>query len=218
METIAGATGVSRNSVSRALAESAPEPAPGPRPRSPGGGDGAKEEALTPLARPAPREAERQAARRGELAEAPPVICEGASLPLAGALLIMPALAATGLLACVEEVYGRARAAFYGVRALVLAVVFAALVGEARAEGLTRLDPVDGGRLLGLDRAPEVKTLRRRLERLAAAGRADQLMAALARRHVAAHPEATGVFYVDGHVRAYHGGVCNPAKADTRSG
>ncbi|MEW6296075.1 MAG: putative transposase [Candidatus Diapherotrites archaeon] len=202
MDTIAEATGVSRNSVSRALAE-APTGTAGPPPV----GDAAEGAALTPLARPAPRDQERQAARRGELAEAPPVICEGASLPLVGALLVLPALAATGLLACAEEVYGKAKAAFYGVRSLVLAMVFAALVGEARAEGLTRLDPVDVGRLLGLDRAPEVKTLRRRLEHLARAGRADRLMAALARRHVAARPDATGVFYVDGHVRAYHGGA-----------
>ena len=213
MEVIAEATGVSRNSVSRALAEAPTKPEPGAGPPSPGG-DSA--EALTPLARPAPRDEERQAARRGELVEAAPVICEGASLPMAGALLVLPALAATGLLACAEEVYGKERAAFYGVRSLVLAVVFAALVGEARAEGLTRLDPVDVGRLLGLDRAPEVKTLRRRLERLARAGRADALMAALARRHVAAHPEATGVFYVDGHVRAYHGGAEIPKAHVTR--
>jgi len=206
MDAIAAATGVSRNSVSRALAEAPGEAAPEAVPR-------ASEDstaALAPLARPAPRDEERQAARRGELAEAPPVICEGASLPMAGALLVLPALAATGLVAAAEEVYGKARAAFYGVRSLVLAMVFAAVVGEARAEGMTRLGPVDAGRLLGLDRAPEVKTLRRRLERLAQAGRADQLMAALARRHVAANPEATGVFYVDGHVRAYHGGAQLP--------
>lgn|GEM_PF-6386034 len=53
---------------------------------------------IEPLARPADRSAERQAARVGLITEAPPVICEGASLPLAGALVILPALAATGLL------------------------------------------------------------------------------------------------------------------------
>jgi hypothetical protein len=214
MDAIAEATGLSRNSVSRALAGTGPDAAPEAGPTASGNGGGV--ETLRPLARPAPRDEERQAARRGELAEAPPVICEGASLPMAGALLILPGLAATGLLACAEEVYGKAKAAFYGVRSLMLAVVFAALVGEARAEGLTRLDPVDVGRLLGLDRAPEVKTLRRRLERLAGAGRADQLMAALARRHVAARPEAAGVFYVDGHVRAYHGGAELPKAHVTR--
>lgn len=212
MAAIAAATGVSRNSVSRALAEGPPGPAPEPV-RAASQDDAA---ALRALARPSARDDERQAARRGELAEAPPVICEGASLPMAGALLILPTLAATGLVAAAEEVYGKARAAFYGLRSLVLAVVFAAVVGEARAEGLTRLDPVDVGRLLGLDRAPEVKTLRRRLERLAELGRSDRFMTALAARHVATHPEATGVFYVDGHVRAYHGGAEVPKAHVTR--
>jgi hypothetical protein len=209
MEAIARVVGLSRDSVSRALS-GAVAPAP----------ENAQEEAasspLVPLARPEPREEERQAARRGELAEAPPVVCEGASLPLAGALLILPALEATGLLALSEEVFGRARAAFYGLRSLVLSMVFAMLVGEARAEGLTRLDPVDVGRLLGLDRAPEVKTLRRRLQALAAKRRSGELMLALARRHVDKAPEASGIFYVDGHVRAYHGGAELPKAHVTR--
>jgi transposase len=208
MEAIAVALGLSRDSVSRALAERA---GPARRPAPP-----QEEAALVPLARPEPREEERQAARRGELAEAPPLICEGASLPLAGALLILPALEATGLLALSEEVFGRARAAFYGLRSLVLSMVFAMLVGEARAEGMTRLDPVDVGRLLGLDRAPEVKTLRRRLEALAGQRRSGELMLALARRHVEASPEAAGIFYVDGHVRAYHGGAELPKAHVTR--
>ncbi|HEX2064614.1 MAG TPA: helix-turn-helix domain-containing protein [Acidimicrobiales bacterium] len=197
MEAIASAVGVSLNSVSRAL-RATPTPAPvleGTTASAP----------LEPLARPEPRAAERQAARRGELAEAPPRITPGASLPLAGALVILPTLAATGLLDCVAGVYDRARAAFYGLRSLVLTVVFAALVAEPRAEGLTRLDPVALGRLLGLDRAPEVKTLRRRMAALAERRRADRLLAALAARHAAAHPDAMGVLYVDGHVRAYHG-------------
>ncbi|MGI8806308.1 MAG: putative transposase [Acidimicrobiales bacterium] len=41
-------------------------------------------------------------------------------------------------------------------------------------------------------------------------------MVALARRHVDAHPGATGVFYVDGHVRAYHGGAELPKAHVTR--
>lgn len=217
MDAIAAATGVSRNSVSRALAEPAASVLPEPKVAVPvAGGQSDSGSQLVPLARPGPRTEERQAARRGELAEAEPQICEGGSLPLAGALLVLPALAATGLVECFEEVFGEARAAFYGLRSLVLAVVFAVVVGEPRAEGLTRIDPVDAGRLLGLDRAPEVKTLRRRMQKLAVLGRSDRLMMALARRHVAAHPDATGVFYVDGHVRAYHGGAELPKAHVTR--
>ena len=207
MEAIATAVGVSRDSVSRALSATvAPAPA---RPAAP-------PPSLVPLARPEPREEERQAARRGELAEAPPVVCEGASLPLAGALLVLPALEATGLLSLSEQVFGKARAAFYGLRSLVLSMVFAMLVGEPRAEGVTRLDPTDVGRLLGLDRAPEVKTLRRRLEALARQRRSGALMLALARRHVERSEKASGIFYVDGHVRAYHGGAELPKAHVTR--
>ncbi|MGI9030941.1 MAG: putative transposase [Ilumatobacteraceae bacterium] len=193
---VAGRSGVSTDTVRRALA-GAPAPVP---PTQPAGGSG-----LEPLARPADRSAERQAAHAGQLTEAPPVICEGASLPLVGALIILPALAATGLLDAATRLYTTGRAAFYGLRSLVLAIVFACLVGEPRAEGLTRIDPVDVGRLLGLDRAPEVTTMRRRIQGLAVLGRAAELIDALARRHLAAHAEVSGIFYVDGHVRAYHG-------------
>jgi len=47
-----------------------------------------------------------------------------------------------------------------------------ALAGEPRAEGATRVPPAALGRVLGLDRAPEVKTIRRKLGELAAAGKA----------------------------------------------
>lgn len=204
MDDVAAAVGLSRNSVARALAADS-------APRTGGGGDEADTAAvLEPLARPEPRTAEREAARCGVLAEAAPVICEGASLPLVGALVILPALVATGLVEVAEQVYGRARVSFYGLRSLVLSVVFAALLGEPRAEGVTRIDPVDAGRLLGLDRAPEVKTIRRRIEALAREHKADRLLAGLARRHAAAHDEAMGVLYVDGHVRAYHGSADVP--------
>src|SRR5208337_5400584 len=66
-------------------------------------------------------------------------------------------------------------------------------------------DPAAFGRLLGLDRAPEVKTLRRRLTRLAAHHCAEQLGAELARVRVDQRGQLMGFLYVDGHVRAYHG-------------
>ncbi len=200
MEAIATQVGVSLNSVSRAL-----RPVPSPSSPSPSPSASGPATDLVPLARPEPRTTERQLARAGLLAEAPPLITEGSSLPLGGALVILPALAATGLVEVAGAIFTRARAAFYGVRSLVLTVVFSALVGEARAEGLTRIDPADLGRLLGLDRAPEVRTVRRRFEALTAQRRSADLIAALARRHVETNKVAAGVFYVDGHVRAYHG-------------
>ena len=160
---------------------------------------------LVVLAAPVPRTAERVAARFGDLVEAPVVITEGAQLPQAGLLLALPALEATGLLTVAEQVLPPMRKGFYGLRAVLLMGVFMALLREPRAEGATRLRPVDLGRLLGLDRAPEVKTLRRKLAELAGHGRGAQLQAAIAARHATTRPDAVGFLYLDGHVRVYSG-------------
>ena len=168
-------------------------------------GDAAAVAELAVLPLPVPRTAERAAARAGELVEAPVVITEGAHLPQAGLLLALPALEMTGLLKVAEQTFPPMSKGFYGLRATLLMGVFMALLREPRAEGATRLRPADLGRLLGLDRAPEVKTLRRKLTELAGHGRGAQLQAALGRHHAQARPEAVGFLYLDGHVRVYCG-------------
>jgi hypothetical protein len=93
---------------------------------------------------------------------------------------------------------------------MLLEGVLRALAGQPRAEGATRVDPHAFGRILGLDRGPEVKTIRRKITTLAGTGRAEELLAAMAAAHVArldaSDPDLLAVFYVDGHVRAYQGG------------
>src|SRR5664280_524641 len=160
---------------------------------------------LVVLAPPEPRTADRVAARFGDLVEAPVVITEGAQLPLAGLLLALPALEMTGLVKVATETFPPMRKGFYGLRAVLLMGVFLALLREPRAEAATRIRPADLGRLLGLDRAPEVKTLRRKLSELAACGRGALLQAALGRHHATTRPDAVGFLYLDGHVRVYTG-------------
>ncbi len=157
----------------------------------------------TPL--PTPRQAERQAARYGEIIEAAPVFTSGRELPLTGLLLTLPSLAATGFLSIAENVIGQLRNGFYGLRSTLLTLLFLAFIREPRAEGLARVIPHDLGRVLGLDRAPEVGTLRRKLSELSALGIATDLQQAIARHHAREHPDAIGFLYVDGHVRVYHG-------------
>jgi transposase-like protein len=160
---------------------------------------------LVVLAPPEPRTADRVAARFGDLVEAPVVITEGAQLPLAGLLLALPALEMTGLVKVATETFPPMRKGFYGLRAVLLMGVFLALLREPRAEAATRIRPADLGRLLGLDRAPEVKTLRRKLSELAGHGKGAALQAALGRHHATARPDAVGFLYLDGHVRVYTG-------------
>jgi hypothetical protein len=217
---IAAQTGVSTATVRVALGRvsAATEPLPVAEPFedavSTTAGDVAEDSAhedddevvdLVVLAAPVPRTAERVAARFGDLTEAPVVITEGAQLPLAGLLLAFPALEMTGLLQVGGEVFGPMRKGFYGLRVTLLMTLFMALLREPRAEGATRLRPADLGRLLGLDRAPEVKTLRRKLAELAAHAKGAELQAALGRHHATARPEAVGFLYLDGHVRVYSG-------------
>ncbi|PYG99746.1 helix-turn-helix domain-containing protein [Arthrobacter stackebrandtii] len=210
-QAVGNMVGVSEFSVRRALkiaAEqaateaAAPEsetlkstPVPAPQPELP----------LFPS--PAPRTAERAAA--GLLECAVPVFSPAARVRHAGLFLAFPALETTGLISCAREVYGSLPNGFYGLETILIDSVLRALAGEARAEGATRFNPEELGRVLGLDRAPEVKTIRRRISQLAETGKAGELIAALAKHHLAGTgsggEDLSAILYVDGHVRAYQG-------------
>ncbi|WP_211878115.1 helix-turn-helix domain-containing protein [Pseudarthrobacter albicanus] len=164
---------------------------------------------LPVLPEPVDRSGERAAARTGLIECAAPVFAPAARVPLAGLFLALPALQATGLLECSKDVFGALPNGFYGLDTILTGAVFQALAGEPRAEGTTRIDPVSMGRVLGLDRAPEVKTLRRKTAALAATGKAGDLLTAMATWHLHGSADEGGdlaaVLYVDGHVRAYQG-------------
>jgi transposase-like protein len=155
---------------------------------------------------PVSRDGERALARFGLLGEgAAPVFTPGARYPLAGLLLALPALEETGLLACARTVYGPLQNGFYGLDTMLILGVFQALLREPRAEGAARVDIRALGRVPGPGRAPEVKTIRRKLGELAAAGKAADLQMAIARRHAAARPDQLAFMYTGGHTRAYFG-------------
>jgi transposase len=153
----------------------------------------------------ADRSLDRMLAYLGKLSDAAPVFRDGSQIPGAGVLLAIPALIESGLFDISRKLYGEIGPAFYGLRTTLLTLLFMALLRIQRPEHLKERDPAALGRLLGLDRAPEVKTLRRKLTRLAAYHCANELGAELARRRVAQRGHLMGFLYVDGHVRAYHG-------------
>jgi hypothetical protein len=154
---------------------------------------------------PSDRRLDRLLAYLGLLDDAAPLFRAGARVPGAGVLLALPALLASGVLESARQVYGQIGPAFYGLRTTVLSLLLMALLRIKRPEGLKERVPEELGRILGLDRAPEVKTLRRKLARLAALGGATHFGRALAAQRVAARGAALGFLYVDGHVRVYHG-------------
>jgi hypothetical protein len=194
---IAQRLGVSKSTAGRWTAE---EPAVAEEAREPAG----VVHGLDPD--PGARVLDRILARMGKLDDAEPIFAPGRRIPHAGVLLAVPALVQSGVLSVADEVYGHIGPAFYGLRTTVMALLLMALLRIKRPEELKERAPADLGRVLGLDRAPEVKTLRRKLSRLALAGQAEAFGRKLAERRVASRGRALGFLYVDGHVRVYHGG------------
>ena len=154
---------------------------------------------------PSDRRIDRLLAYLGLIDDAAPMFAPVAGLPKAAVLLAIPALVSGGILNSARSVYGSIGPAFYGLRSCLLVLLLMALLRIKRPEALKEHVPEELGAIIGLDRAPEVKTLRRKLTRLTKLGRASELGHKLAVQRVAARGEMMGFLYVDGHVRIYHG-------------
>lgn len=165
---------------------------------------------------PADRRLDRLLAYLGFLEDAAPLFGSSSSVPHAGVLLAVPVLVDSGVFDVARSIYGSIGPAFYGLRTTILTLLLLALLRIKRPEALKEHSPADLGRIIGLDRAPEVKTLRRKLAVLSKFGRAASFGRALAERRVARIGAAIGFLYVDGHVRVYHGTRTIPKAHVTR--
>ncbi|RJQ69358.1 MAG: hypothetical protein C4519_21690 [Desulfobacteraceae bacterium] len=125
-------------------------------------------------------------------------------VPNGGVLLALPALLAVGLLAHAEKHFQLPRG-FYRLDTIFLLLAFMALARLKTIEDLRYCPPGEWGKFLGVDRAPEVKTLREKVSLLADEGKPQAWAAELCRDWMSAEPDSTGIFYVDGHVRVYSG-------------
>jgi hypothetical protein len=151
------------------------------------------------------RSDDRVAAAMGVLASAPIQFETACDVPKGGVLLALPALMATGLLRHTAALYQLPKG-FYGVASIFLLLALQALARIKSIEQLRYVAPGEWGKLLGLDRIPEVRTLRQKLEIMCReAGRALRWNTELAKEWIAGQRESEMVFYVDGHVRVYHG-------------
>lgn len=174
------------------------------------GESGARANAEGSLARsldsePLNRVTDRALARLGLLEDAVPLFAPAKAVVGAGVLLAVPLIVGSGVLEAFKELYRSLGPAFFGLRTVVLTLLSMALLRIKRVENLKERCPQALGRILGLDRAPEVKTVRRKLGLLARAGKGAELMRELARRRLNSREQLLGYLYVDGHVREYHG-------------
>lgn len=154
---------------------------------------------------PRDRRGDRFLARAGLLDDAVPLFADAQCVPRAGALLAVPLLVRHGLIEAFVKVYSCLHPSFYGLRTIVVTLFLAAMLRIKRPEHFKEYGPENLGMILGLDRAPEVKTVRRKLSCLAAMGRGKPLMEQIACRRIAEDEDRVAFLYIDGHVREYHG-------------
>ena len=154
---------------------------------------------------PLNRSAERMAAYIGMLEDAQPIFADCEHVEGAGSLLAVAIVAGTGFFDAVQQVYRTIGPSFYGLRNIFMTLLLMALLRIKNPEQMNRNNPLKVGRVLGLDRAPSVKTIRRKLELLGAREQAANLMNLRSKEIMQRENFPDAILFVDGHVQCYHG-------------
>lgn len=132
-------------------------------------------------------------------------------VPKGGVLCALPALLTNGLLEGAEQFLGTLKG-YYTLFHILLLLAFMALCRIKTVEQIRGHAPGEFGKLLGLDRIPEVRCLRKKIEALSTGDTAEQWASHLSRYWMDADSNAAGTLYIDGHVRVYHGGLTKPPR------
>jgi hypothetical protein len=146
----------------------------------------------------------RLATSLGGLQAVEPSFQHAKDVPYGGVLLALPALLACGLLSEVDEHFQLPKG-YYSLQSIFLLLALMALARIKTIEDLRYCAPGEWGKLIGLDRIPEVRTLRDKLKALSHDGLPEKWGAYLCRKWMQSDTQASGVFYIDGHVRVYNG-------------
>ena len=150
------------------------------------------------------RESERVQASFGLVEAVEPQFEHEVDLKAGGVLLALPSLLINGLLKFSGQ-YFQLPAGYYGLDSLLIILSFMALLRIKSLEGLRYRDPGELGKLVGLDRAPEVRTLRKKIALLSGHGDVEGFCRQLSISWMEDDPHLAGALYVDGHVRVYYG-------------
>ena len=148
----------------------------------------------------------RMLASAGLMTEAQPVFAAPAhGVAHGGVLAALPMLLRAGLLGAANRLF-RLPNGFYGLTTILLFVAFMTLARVRNPESLRYQAPGEWGAILGLDRCPETKTLRRKIRLLTSAEHTVRdWQSALARTWATEHDDDWATLAVDGHVKVYTG-------------
>jgi hypothetical protein len=127
-------------------------------------------------------------------------------VPKGGVLSSLPALLANGLMEGVDSFATKVKG-YYTAFHVLLLLAFMALCRIKTIEQIRGESAGEFGKLLGLDRIPEVRCLRKKLNDLSTGDTAEEWASHLSRYWMGSDTESAGTLYIDGHVRLYHGGL-----------
>jgi hypothetical protein len=161
-------------------------------------------QAATAIGTACTRADERVAAAMGLAQSAATRFEPGQDVQMGGLLAGLPALCANGLLSGLGKHLALPQG-FYSALHILLVLGFMALGRIRRPEGLRHIPPGELGKVIGLDRVPEVRTLRAKIATMAATGDPQAWMQELSKSWMQDDPAEAGYLYVDGHVRVYNG-------------
>jgi hypothetical protein len=148
------------------------------------------------------RELDRIASAVGQLQEAAPQFLHANNVCNAGVLFLIPALLSQGLLK-VFAILEPLRKGYYGLLSILLVLAFMLLSRIKCPEQLKTCKVGELGKLLGLDRVPEAKCLRSKIDQIVSQRKSDELIRALSQEWI--DKDDALFFYIDGHVQVYHG-------------
>ncbi len=135
-------------------------------------------------------------------------------VPMVGLLCALPAVLANGLLSGIDKL-GKIKG-YYSLRQILLVLVFMMLARIRSVEQLRGYAPGEFGKLIGLDRIPEARCLRSKMDDLAGEGHADKWACDLSEQWLQQVQDRLGFLYIDGHVKVYAGQVELPRRFVSR--
>jgi len=162
------------------------------------------EDATAEMGTACTRPLERVLAALGMLDGAPTRFEPCRDVSYGGVLCALPGLMENGLLRHLDQALPTLTGYYTTIHVLIL-LGYMALCRIKTVERLQYEPPGELGKLLGLDRVPEVRCLRQKMDELGRDDAAGKWAGLLSRDWMEASPEMAGMLYVDGHVRLYHG-------------
>lgn len=163
-----------------------------------------REDAVAEMGVACTRPEERVLAALGMLEGAPTRFERCRDVSFGGVLCALPALVQNGLLKHLAQCFP-SLSGYYTTVQVVIVLAYMALCRIKCVEQLQYEAPGELGKLLGLDRIPEVRCLRQKLKALSQDNAPERWAALLSGDWLEEEPDLAGTLYVDGHVRLYHG-------------